>query len=326
MRELLRVKDLSVAFPTPDGVVRAVNGVSFSIRGRETVGLVGESGCGKSVTALSILGLVPPPGRIDGGEVRFRGMDLLRARTSQLRRICGAKIAMIFQDPMSSLNPVMPVGKQISEALEVHLGLDGARAHKRTVELLSSVGIPDARERASSLPHEFSGGMRQRVMIAMALSCRPELLLADEPTTALDMTVQAEILELVRDLRDKRGLSILWITHDLGVIAELAERVLVMYAGYIVEEAPIDALFTKPRHPYTVGLLESLPHLENGEEGELHYIPGTPPDPIHLPPGCPFHPRCQHAMKRCRRENPRLDGIAPGQRVACWFATQEADS
>ncbi len=323
MRELLKVRDLEVVFPTPEGVVRAVNGVSFSIRGRETVGLVGESGCGKSVTALSTLGLVPPPGRIVGGEVRFRGMDLLRARSSELRRIRGAKIAMIFQDPMSSLNPVMPVGKQVSEALELHLGFSRARAQERTVELLASVGIPDAREHLSSLPHEFSGGMRQRVMIAMALSCQPELLLADEPTTALDMTVQAEILELVRGLRDQQGLAILWITHDLGVIAELAQRVLVMYAGYIVEEAPAEELFTNPRHPYTIGLLESLPHLENGKEGELKFIPGTPPDPIHLPLGCPFHPRCQHAMKRCRRENPKLQAIAPGQWVACWWAIQE---
>ena len=320
---LLEVSNLSVRFYTHQGVVHAVNGISLSVSEGEVVGIVGESGSGKSVSMLSVLRLIPdPPGRIESGEVVFNGRDLLKLNEQQMEQVRGAEIAMIFQDPLTSLNPTLTVGRQIGEALRLHQGMDRRRADERAAELLSLVGIPKARERLGDYPHQFSGGMRQRVMIAMALSCSPKLLIADEPTTALDVTVQAQIVELVRRLREQLGMSLLWITHDLGMVARLAYRVIVMYAGYIVEEAPVDDLFATPHHPYTAGLLASLPRLNRSSDGKLFSIPGQPPDLLKMSPGCPFEPRCAYQTERCQRENPVLApvaGLAPhGGSVACW--------
>jgi len=316
---LLEVKELRTQFHTADGIVRAVNGVSFSVGQSETLGIVGESGCGKTVTALSIVRLIPePPGEIVGGQVLFQGRDLLSVGTQEMCEIRGAKIGFIFQDPMTSLNPVLTIGEQIAESLELHLGLDDAEVRKRTAELLQLVGIPEARDRVDDYPHQFSGGMRQRAMIAMALACDPYLLIADEPTTALDVTIQAQIIDLVKRLQQERGLAILWITHDLGIIAGLADRVLVMYAGYVVESAEVKNLYRNPRHPYTLGLLASVPRLDNSGRRPLTPIEGAPPDQVNLPPGCPFHPRCAYAAQLCSQSMPEPRKIGASHMVACW--------
>jgi oligopeptide transport system ATP-binding protein len=316
---LLEVKELRTQFHTADGIVRAVNGVSFAINQGETLGIVGESGCGKTVTALSILRLIQePPGEIVGGQVIFQGRDLLSVGTQEMCEIRGARIGMIFQDPMTSLNPVLSVGEQIGESLELHLGLDSKEVRTRTIELLQLVGLPDAGQRLNDYPHQFSGGMRQRAMIAMALACDPYLLIADEPTTALDVTIQAQIVDLVKQLKEERGLAIMWITHDLGIIAGLADRVLVMYAGYIVESADVRTLYGDPRHPYTLGLLASVPRLDNGRRRPLTPIVGAPPDQVNLPEGCPFHPRCSFATTRCAQTMPEPRRIGTDHLVACW--------
>jgi oligopeptide transport system ATP-binding protein len=316
---LLEVQGLETQFITPEGTVHAINGVSFSVANGETLGLVGESGCGKSVTMLSVLGLVPtPPGKIVAGTALFHGQDLLKMSEAQLQKIRGAQISIVFQDPMTSFNPVLTIGRQITETIQVHLGLNRDQAHKRAAELLELVGIPRSAERLNDYPHQFSGGMRQRAMIAMALSCKPQILIADEPTTALDVTIQAQIVELVKDLRDEFGMTIIWITHDLGMIANLARRVIVMYGGYFVEEAPVKELFRNPQHPYTLGLLSSLPRLDQDQHEPLVSIDGLPPV-LHEKPGyCPFAPRCSYVVEKCRQANPILEEIAPDHRVACW--------
>jgi len=316
---LLEVKGLKTHFYTSDGVVKAVDGVSFYVDEGETLGIVGESGCGKSMSVLSIMRLVPQPaGRVVAGEILFEGVDLLRLSLDEMRHIRGNKIAMVYQDPMTSLNPVLTVGHQIREALQLHMGMSKKQSLKRTAELLQTVRIPEATARMDDYPHQFSGGMRQRVVIAMALACNPKLLIADEPTTALDVTIQAQIVELVKGLRDELGMAILWITHDLGVIAGLADRMQVMYAGRVVEEAPVKELYSHPRHPYTAGLLGSLPRLDMIREAKLKSIDGMPPDLIGLPPGCPFGPRCAGAEERCRRECPELQPAGSPHRAACW--------
>ena len=316
---LLEVKGLKTQFFTQDGVVKAVDGVSFYVDEGETLGIVGESGCGKSVSVLSVMRLIPqPPGRIVDGEVLFEGRDLLKVSDDEIRRVRGNKIAMIFQDPMTSLNPVLTIGRQIGEALELHMGMNKKEAAKRSAELLTMVGIAEADQRLKDYPHQFSGGMRQRAMIAMGLACDPLLLIADEPTTALDVTIQAQIIELVKRLRDEFGMAIIWITHDLGVVAGLADRMMVMYAGLAVEEAPVKEVYGDPRHPYTLGLLGSLPRLDEVREEKLRSIEGLPPDLIDLPPGCPFEPRCVYAVEKCRVERPELEPVGPRHRIACW--------
>ncbi|MBC7263301.1 MAG: ABC transporter ATP-binding protein [Chloroflexi bacterium] len=319
MAELLKVRGLKTQFFTQDGVVNAVNGISYDLMEGETLGIVGESGCGKSVSVLSIMRLIPqPPGRIVGGEAIFQGRDLLRVDEEEIRSVRGNKISMIFQDPMTSLNPVLTINQQVSEALELHLGMTKAQARKRTIELLEMVRIPDAASRIDDYPHQFSGGMRQRVMIAMALSCNPQLLIADEPTTALDVTIQAQILDLVRRLKEEIGMAVIWITHDLGVVAGLADRVIVMYAGYIVEMADVKDMYSDPRHPYTLGLLSSIPRLDAERKSKLKPIEGLPPDLIDPPPGCPFAPRCEWVIDRCLEENPTLEPVGRRHYIACW--------
>jgi oligopeptide transport system ATP-binding protein len=308
MATLLQVKGLKTQFFTQDGVVNAVNGISYDLNEGETLGLVGESGCGKSVSVLSLMRLIPiPPGRIVGGEAWFQGRDLLSMDTEEIRTVRGNKIAMVFQDPMTSLNPVLTINQQVSEALELHLGMDKGQARQRSIELLELVRIPDAPGRIDDYPHQFSGGMRQRAMIAMALSCNPQLLIADEPTTALDVTIQAQIIDLVRQLKEEIGMAVIWITHDLGVVAGLADRVNVMYAGYIIETGDVKDIYADPRHPYTLGLLGSIPRLDEQRRGKLTPIEGLPPDLIDMPPGCPFAPRCVYAIDRCLEENPELE-------------------
>lgn len=316
---LLEVDGLKTQFFTQDGVVKAVDGVSFFVDEGETLGIVGESGCGKSVSVLSVMRLIPqPPGRIVDGKVLFEGRDLLKVSDDEIRRVRGNKIAMIFQDPMTSLNPVLTIGRQIGEALELHMGMSKAEAAKRSAELLTMVGIAEADMRLKDYPHQFSGGMRQRAMIAMGLACDPLLLIADEPTTALDVTIQAQIVDLVKRLRDDIGMAIIWITHDLGVVAGLADRMMVMYAGHAVEEAPVKEVYGDPRHPYTLGLLGSLPRLDEVRDERLKSIEGLPPDLIDLPPGCPFEPRCIYAVEKCRAERPELEPVGPRHRIACW--------
>jgi oligopeptide transport system ATP-binding protein len=316
---LLEVKNLKTWFYTPDGIVKAVNGVSYTLNEGEALGLVGESGCGKSVSAMSLMRLIPtPPGRIVEGEVLFDGKDLLKLNDEGIRRVRGNDIAMIFQDPMTSLNPVLTVGRQIGEAVELHKGMNRDQARKRTIELLELVGIPAARSRVDDYPHQFSGGMRQRVMIAMALSCDPKLLIADEPTTALDVTIQAQILDLIGQLRKDLGMAVIMITHDLGVVAGVADKINVMYAGYIVESAPAEELFSKPRHPYTLGLLRSIPRIDEPRKEKLIPIEGLPPDLIDAPQGCPFVPRCTYKIDRCVEENPSLEPFELGHSIACW--------
>ena len=315
---LLRVNDLHTCFHTDDGVARAVDGVSFEIAAGETLGLVGESGCGKSVTALSILRLVDAPGRIESGRVLLRGADLLTLNKREIRKVRGGQISMIFQEPMTSLNPVFTVGNQIIEAIRLHQKKPHGEARSLAVEMLSRVGIPNPERRVDEYPHQMSGGMKQRVMIAMALVCRPALLIADEPTTALDVTIQAEILELLADLQKDLGMAILLITHNLGIVAGVAERVAVMYAGKIVEYAPVGQLFESPKHPYTICLFRSIPRLGKSQERRLETIEGQVPDPKNWPPGCRFHPRCPYAVERCAREAPPLEEKAPGHTAACW--------
>ena len=316
---LLAVKDLKTCFYTADGVVPAVDGVSFHIDRGETLGLVGESGCGKSVTSLSILQLIPqPPGRIDSGEILFAGEDLLKMSRREIRSIRGNRISMIFQEVMTSLNPVLRIGRQLSETVEAHQSVNRVQAMDKAVDLLRIVGIPLPHKRISEYPHQLSGGMRQRVMIAMAIACNPELLVADEPTTALDVTIQAQVLELMKDLKRVLGTAILMISHDLGLIAEMAQRVIVMYAGRIVEEAAVEDLFAAPQHPYTRGLLSSIPSL-SGERGRLSVIKGSVPRPTEFPQGCRFHPRCALVREQCSLREPPLTELGGGRRVSCWL-------
>jgi oligopeptide/dipeptide ABC transporter ATP-binding protein len=320
MAPLLEVRNLQTQFFTQDGVVKAVDGVSFHVNRGETLGIVGESGCGKSVTSLSVMRLIPnPPGKIAGGQILFDGEDLLGMSDEEMRHIRGNRIAMIFQDPMTSLNPVLTVGRQITESLELHLKLSKKEAHNRAGELLDMVGIPSASKRLDNYPHQFSGGMRQRVMIAMALSCNPELLIADEPTTALDVTIQAQILELINRLREELETAVIMITHDLGVVAGMTDRVTVMYAGKVVEEGPTKEIFANPRMPYTIGLLRSIPRLDEERGRKLNPIRGLPPSLIDLPQLCPFSPRCDYVQERCLTVTPELRSVAPEHRAACLF-------
>ncbi|HPP62117.1 MAG: ABC transporter ATP-binding protein [Anaerolineales bacterium] len=310
-------------FKTPDGTVHAVNGVSFGLKEGETLGVVGESGCGKSVTMLSVLGLIPnPPGRVVAGTAKFAGHDLLKMTNEEIRHVRGSQISIVFQDPMTSLNPVLTIGKQLTEPLALHLGMTKKQAETRAAELLGMVGIPNAMERLKDYPHQYSGGMRQRVMIAMALSCSPQILIADEPTTALDVTIQAQITDLVKRLRQELGMAVIWITHDLGVVAGLAHRVVVMYGGFIIEEASVGELYANPSHPYTIGLLGSLPRVDAKQHDRLFSIEGLPPVLYQKPHACPFAPRCKWALERCWKENPALESITPEHRVACWVDTK----
>ncbi len=321
MGTLLQVKDLQTHFFTLEGVVKAVDGVSYDIREGETVALVGESGCGKSVSALSIMRLVPyPPGRIVGGEIWFHGNDLLTLNDEEMRQVRGKEIAMIFQEPMTSLNPALTIGRQVTETLEAHLDMPASDANRRAAELLRMVGIPEPERRLPQYPHQFSGGMRQRVMIAMALSCNPKLILADEPTTALDVTIQAQILELMKDLTQRFGVAMIIITHNLGVVARYADRVNVMYAGKVVEQGPARDIYQSPRHPYTLGLLRSVPRLDLPRKAKLDPIDGQPPDPANLGPGCSFAPRCKFAIEKCSHEVPPLTLVRAGHLSACWVA------
>jgi oligopeptide/dipeptide ABC transporter ATP-binding protein len=316
---LLRVRDLAVDFVTEEGTVVAVDGVSFDLRGGEILALVGESGCGKSVTALALLRLIAnPPGRIARGKVEFRGQDLLAASEREIRAIRGNRIAMIFQEPMTSLNPVLTVGRQVGEPLRLHKQLDEATLAERCVALLESVSIPEARRRLDDYPHRFSGGMRQRVMIAMGMGCRPDIIIADEPTTALDVTIQAQLLELLKQQVDHHRTALMLITHNLGIVARYADRVNVMYAGRIVESAGADDLYARPRHPYTIGLLRSVPRLDQPAAEKLVPIMGQPPDALAMPSGCAFHPRCPFAVARCAIEAPPLRRIVEGHQAACW--------
>ncbi|MCX6082608.1 MAG: ABC transporter ATP-binding protein [Chloroflexi bacterium] len=316
---LLDVQDLQVQFHSFEGVVHAVNGVSFRVHTGETLGIVGESGCGKSVTMLSVMRLIPqPPGEIVSGKVLFQGIDLLSIEKNMMQTLRGKEIAMVFQDPMTSLNPVLSIGQQITETMIAHLAMNSEQAHNQTIQLLEMVGIPNAISRYANYPHQFSGGMRQRVMIAMALSCNPKLLIADEPTTALDVTIQVQILELIRSLRSRLGMSVIWISHDLSVIAELADRVIVMYGGYIIEETDVFKLYGQPQHPYTIALLKSIPRLDEEENEKLAVIPGSPPDSIGKLSGCPFAARCTHLQRICSEKNPPLESISIDHKIACW--------
>lgn len=319
MAPLLDVRDLTVRFYTLDGVVHAVNGISYTLNERETLGIVGESGCGKSVSVLALMRLIQePPGRIESGQALYRGEDLLQLTEEPMEQIRGKEIAMVFQDPMTAFNPVLTIGRQIAETLVTHMGMSWKEAYARAAELLNMVGIPQAAERGKDYPHQFSGGMRQRAMIAMALACNPSILIADEPTTALDVTIQAQIIDLVKRLRDQLGMSVIWITHDLGIIAGLAERVLVMYAGFIVEKGRVDDIYGDPRHPYTLALLRSLPRVDRSTGERLATIGGLPPDLLRLPDGCPFAPRCMFVQERCRQERPSLRPVGPEHEIACW--------
>jgi len=317
MKELLKVKNLETDFSTHQGTAKAVNGISFTINKGETVGIVGESGCGKSVTALSIMRLIPnPPGKIVGGEIYFEGQDLLQLNEKEMRRIRGKKISMIFQEPMTSLDPVFTIGHEIMESIQLHQGLKKEEAREKAIEALKTVGMPDVEKRIDSYPHELSGGMRQRAMIAMALSCNPALLIADEPTTALDVTIQAQILRLIHELKEEFDASVMLITHDLGVIAEMCDRVAVMYAGHIVETTDIETLFANPLHPYTKGLQKSIPRLDVETE-RLDTIQGLVPNLLELPSGCPFHPRCDLRLTKCLQEMPELVEVENHHLVKC---------
>lgn len=319
MDKLLEIKNLVVEFQTPAGSVQAVNGVSYSVSSGEIVAVVGESGSGKSVGALTILGLVPtPPGRIVNGEILFEGQDLLKLEGQVIRNIRGGDIAMVFQEPMSSLNPVLSIGRQLTEGMKLHLGLDKRGAERRAIELLTLVGISDPADRLKQYPHQLSGGMRQRVMIAIALSCKPKLIIADEPTTALDVTIQAQVLSLMEDLCKQMDVALILITHNLGVVARFAERVNVMYAGSIVETGTAQDVYANPSHPYTIGLLNSVPRLDQDRDKPLEPIPGNPPDLAALGDGCAFEPRCRFATERCRTEQPSLFAVSDGHRSACW--------
>ena len=324
MKKLLEVNDLSVSFETYGADVQAVRGVSFELNEMETLAIVGESGSGKSVTAYSVMGLIPmPPGKYVGGSILFDGEDLMKKSEKQMQDIRGKEISMIFQDPMTSINPTMMVGKQIAEGLIKHQNMSKKEARARSLELLKLVGIPNPETRINQYPHQYSGGMRQRAMIAIALACNPKILIADEPTTALDVTIQAQILELMRDLQHKIGTAIILITHDLGVVANTASRVAVMYGGKIVETGTVDEIFYNPRHPYTWGLLGSMPKLDSGE-GELQVIPGSPPDLADPPKGCPFVTRCPYAMKACKEHMPAYTELSATQKTACWLLDERA--
>jgi peptide/nickel transport system ATP-binding protein len=325
MPDLLQVKNLKTSFFTPEGEVRAIDGVSFEIGEGKTLGLVGESGCGKSVTSLSIMRLIPsPPGKIVGGEIFYRGRDLLKLNNEEMRKIRGNEISMIFQEPMTSLNPVFTVGNQIGEAIKLHQGLGKRETRQKTIDMLRLVKIADPESRVDSYPHQLSGGMRQRVMIAMALSCNPSLLIADEPTTALDVTIQAQILELIKELQQKiGGMALLLITHDLGVVSEQADNVAIMYAGKIVERSSTRAIFNRPFHPYTVGLLNSLPGIGGLKKKRLDAIPGMVPSPLNLPSGCRFRDRCPRAQDVCAQAEPPLEEKEPGHTAACYFPHTE---
>ncbi|WP_040212438.1 ABC transporter ATP-binding protein [Clostridium polynesiense] len=319
-KNLVEFKNLKTYFHTSDGVVKAVNDVSFKIKEGETVCVVGESGCGKSVTAMSLMRLIPtPPGKIEGGEILFEGKDLLKYTEAEMRDVRGNDVSVIFQEPMTSLNPVFKVGDQICEAIILHQKLSKQEAEKKAIEVLKIIGIPRAEEIMKSYPHELSGGMRQRIMIAMAVSCNPKLLIADEPTTALDVTIQAQILDLMRDIKKKLNTSILLITHDLGVVAEMADYVVVMYAGKVIEEAPVEELFKNPLHPYTVGLLKSKPILNKDTGNRLYSIPGQVPNPIGMPDNCYFNTRCDKCMKVCKEKQPALINVNERHKVACWL-------
>jgi oligopeptide transport system ATP-binding protein len=315
---VLVVKDLKVRFHTEEGIVHAVNGLSYTMKAGETIGIVGESGCGKSVSVLSVMGLLPQPPANITGKVEFQGMNLMDTLASTLRELRGSRLAMIFQDPMTSLNPVLTIGFQMMEPLKVHMKLDQDKARERAIDLLELVGIPQAEDRIDDYPHQFSGGMRQRVMIAMALACNPALLIADEPTTALDVTIQAQIVELVKRLKDQFGMSLIWITHDLGVVAGLVDRVLVMYAGFLVEKAIVDDLYENPKHPYSNALLHSIPSVEGKPGDELASIEGLPPDLLEEPEGCAFAPRCDFVKDYCWNHVPPLLSVEPDHEVACW--------
>jgi oligopeptide/dipeptide ABC transporter ATP-binding protein len=320
---LLSVEDLRVEFWTRRGTVHAVNGVAFDIAAGETLGIVGESGCGKSVTSLAILGILPRAGRVTRGHALFEGRDLIGRPDHELRKIRGRDIAMIFQDPMTSLNPVLTVGRQIRESIETHFDLERKQAESRVVELLEQVGIPEAKRRARDYPHQFSGGMRQRAMIAMALACEPKLLIADEPTTALDVTIQAQILDLLRALVAERDTALIMITHDLGVVAGMCERVNVMYGGMVMESGSAEDVFRSPRHPYTLGLLQSVPRLDTPRGRRLQPIEGAPRDMLRAPSACPFAPRCSYEVEQSRQEVPPLVEVAPGHMVACFNPVPE---
>jgi oligopeptide transport system ATP-binding protein len=320
---ILSVSDLRTYFQTDDGIVKAVDGITFELKKGETLGIVGESGSGKSVTNLSVIRLIPePPGKIVSGEVIFNGRDIMRLTREEVRKIRGRQIAMIFQDPMSSLNPFMKISRQIGEITEIHLGHNRTQSRAHAIQMLEMVGIPDAKNRVDDYPHEFSGGMRQRVMIAMALSCQPQLLIADEPTTALDVTIQAQILELIKKLKDEMGTSVILITHDLGVVAGMTDKIIVMYAGKVFEQAPTGELFANPGNPYTKGLLRSVPDPAHEHGQALYQIPGLPPDVAHLPPGCPFAPRCEYARDICRTEYPPFVQINENHSSLCHFALE----
>ena len=317
---ILDVDNLQVQFDTPEGTVHAVNGISYQIKEGETVAVVGESGCGKSVSMMSILGLIPiPPGKIVNGRAAWLKRDLLQLSEEELEKLRGSEVGMIFQDPMTSLNPVLSIERQLTEALRKHYGMEQEQARNRAVELMELVGISDADRRLGDYPHQFSGGMRQRVMIAMMLACNPSLLIADEPTTALDVTIQAQIVDLVIRMREKMGMAMIWITHDLGVVAGLADRVIVMYAGYIVEEAVVDDLYERPLHPYTMALLSALPRVDRRRDKRLKTIPGAPPNLLVEPHGCPFAPRCDYVIDQCRAEMPPLTPVGPDHKAACWI-------
>lgn len=319
MKPLLEIKNLTTRFDTKDGVVKAVNGISYALEIGGTLGIVGESGCGKSVHALSIMRLIQiPPGRIEAGEVILNGRDLLKVSESEMEHVRGSEIAIIFQDPMTSLNPTLTIGFQIKEALKLHLNMDDSTADDRAIELLEMVGIPSPKQRLKDYPHQFSGGMRQRAMIAMALSCNPELLIADEPTTALDVTIQAQIIDLVKRIQEELEMAVMWITHDLGVAAGLVKKINVMYAGYIIEKGLVKDIYKIPRHPYTQGLLGSLPRLDEAPGTKLQSIPGFPPELTNLPPGCPFAERCKYVVEHCFVENPELEDCGIEHSVACW--------
>ena len=319
MADILKVEGLETHFRTQDGIVHAVNGVDLTLKEGETLGIVGESGCGKSVTMMSMMRLIPsPPGKVVAGRAIYQGKDLLKLSDNEIRGIRGSQISIIFQDPMTSLNPVLTIGRQVSEPLEIHMGMNQRQAYERAAEMLTMVGIPNAKDRLNDYPHQFSGGMRQRAMIAMALVCTPQILIADEPTTALDVTIQAQITDLVRRLREELGMSMIWITHDLGIVAGLAHRVAVMYAGYKIEEAPVKELYGNPQHPYTIGLLSSLPRLDEGEQRRLTSIEGLPPVLYEKPNYCPFAPRCRWVRERCWQENPPLLEVGPDHTAACW--------
>lgn len=320
MADLLNVHGLKTQFRTREGIVHAVNGVSFQLEKGETLAIVGESGCGKSVSVLSMLRLIPtPPGKIVAGQVIYQGNDMLKMSDEEIRQVRGSQISMVFQDPMTSLNPIMKIGQQVAEPLIIHNGLSRKEATERAVEILELVKIPNAKDRLDDYPHQFSGGMRQRVVIAIGLVCSPQILIADEPTTALDVTIQAQIIELIKKIRDELGMAIIWITHDLGVVAGLADRVMVMYGGLIIEEAPTITLYDSPCHPYTIGLLESLPRTDKIREHRLTSIEGIPPVLMEHPDYCPFAPRCKFVIDRCRKEQPPLASIGiEGHKMACW--------